>query len=707
MNVLLVLTLFSPLLADGMCPRFGTAPAGHPLVPGFERPEPQALDRFTAAVEALDWDAVRADLKVLFKESKDYWPADYGNYAPLFVRLAWHCSGSYRTSDGRGGCDGGRQRFDPERSWEDNTNLDKARSLLWPIKQKYGLGLSWGDLIILAGNTAVQSMGGPILGFCGGRIDATDGSESVELGPTEEQARDFPCPVNGKCEKPLGSTTVGLIYLNPEGPMGQPIPEQSAPQVRDTFGRMAMNDSETVALIGGGHAFGKTHGACPAGPGPSPKEDPANPWPGKCGSGKGTDAFTSGFEGPWTTNPTSWDNEYFQLLTSNTWVKHMGPGGKWQWKVNGTQPVAPGPQGGKQPTMMMTTDVSLTKDPTNQYQRLVKQFAEDQAAFDHAWMHAWYKLTTRDMGPVTRCLGNDVPPAQAFQYPLPSPPKNLANFTEVRAVLSELLQAHKASDTEHHNSDRALFVHLASQCASTFRVTDYLGGCNGARIRFSPEKDWGVNKGLQPVLRSLEPVKTKFGDGLTWADLIVLAGNVAIELAGGDAMPFCPGRSDALAGDGSAYLEPTVDGEFDNTLDQLKLAVYKSGLTTREFVVLSGQPRSPEIMDARGFHGSWDVDGAAFSNSYFTTLLSETWEEYTLKNGKKQFKARGKDLYMLKPDLLLTYDPEFLAIVQDYASDNELFKKEFASAWTRLVTLDRFNGPAGNVCAVTARSAAE
>jgi len=376
-----------PMMMDGMG---GRLPEGHPRVLS-----PSTTRKYVDALKEISFEEVEKDLIELFYDSKEKWPADYGNYGPFFVRLAWHCSGSYRTSDGRGGCDGGRQRFEPEKSWEDNTNLDKARSLLWPIKQKYGLGLSWGDLFILAGTTAVKHMGGPILGFCGGRIDDQDGFWSQELGPTTEQEVLFPCDsVNGNCSKDsgLGSTTIGLIYLNPEGPMGKPIPSLSAPQIRDSFGRMNMNDSETVALIGGGHAFGKTHGACPKGPGPSPKEDPENPWPGLCGNGKGTNAYTSGFEGPWTTSPTKWDNEYFQILWEHRdeWTVKIGQGGKHQWYVPKENPVAPSPDptsNETQPTMMMTSDVSLLHDKS--YASFVEAWAKDSKAFDDAFAHAW------------------------------------------------------------------------------------------------------------------------------------------------------------------------------------------------------------------------------------------------------------------------------------------------------------------------------
>jgi len=642
-------------------------------------------DGYAQALANLDFDAVRTDLESLFRDSKSFWPADYGNYAPFFVRLAWHNSGSYRTSDGRGGADGGRQRFEPERSWADNTNLDKARSLLWPIKMKYGIGLSWGDLIVLAGNTAVSLMGGPILGFCGGRIDDADGTWSNELGPTTEQEELAPCETNGECESPLGSTTVGLIYLNPEGPMAQPIPEGSAPEIRDSFGRMAMNDSETVALIGGGHAFGKTHGACPKGPGSSPREDPARPWPGLCGTGSGADAFTSGFEGAWTTKPTVWDNEYFQNLVNYEWEKHQGPGGHWQWRVaNGTNPVAPGPSGGKQATMMMTSDVSLTKDPLGLYQPIIQQFATDLPAFEDAFSHAWYKLTSRDMGPASRCVGKDVPPPQPWQNPLPSPPAQLADFSEVRKSLSKIFT------TDEFFTEGALMLRLAWNCASTFRVTDYLGGCNGARLRFSPQKDWAQNAGLYNAFRLLDPVKAEFGEKLSWSDLIVFAGNTALEHAGAAKMPFCAGRSDAVEGTRSDYyLQPRIDGVND-TLIVTKDVARVMGLTMREWAALNGRQTLGRIF---GFNGARTESPAQLSNAFFTTLLSETW----IKSGDV-FQAQGKELYMRPVDLFFKTDPELLAISQDFASDNAAFKKEFSRAWTKLMTSDRFDGPTGNVC---------
>mmetsp|Transcript_66568 Transcript_66568/g.192200 ORF Transcript_66568/g.192200 Transcript_66568/m.192200 type:complete len:711 (-) Transcript_66568:158-2290(-) len=682
-----------PALTRAACPFAGEAsgaalPQGHPTVPR------RRSNAYAAAVAQLDLDAVKADLKALFVSSQDLWPADGNHYGPLFVRLAWHCAGSYRTSDGRGGCEGGRQRFEPERSWADNTNLDKARALLVPIKVKYGLGLSWGDLIILAGTTAIEAMGGPVLGFCAGRVDDDSGAESEPLGPSPVQEELYPCPVNGTCEMPLGSTTVGLIYLNPEGPMGQPIPEGSAKNIRDAFGRMAMNDSETVALIGGGHAFGKAHGACPDGPGPAPREDPLNPWPGKCGSGKGGDAFTSGFELQWTANPATWDNDYFKALANNEWEKHQGPGGHWQWRIkNATGEAAK--------LGMLTSDVSLTYDP--EYKKLVQAWSEDQASFDDAFAHVWYKLVTRDMGPVTRCVGKDVPPPQPFQYPLPPPAAVLADFDKVKADITQVLRTSaEVLPADQYDGEPyygALFVRLAWRCASTFRETDWLGGCNGARLRFAPEKKWPANADLDRTLQVLKPIKDKFGDGLSWADLIVLAGNAAIEDAGGRPLHFCGGRSDAVDGAGSEFLSPTVESPRD--ADAFKNAMRVMGLTVQDAAVLIGGGHSLGKMHASrsGFEGSWTANPTKLDNSYFKNLVLEQWEEHEVAGtGKKQYKAKGKELYMLTSDVLMRADPEYSVVVQDYASDNDRFLDDFAAAWTRLMNADRFDGPAGNVC---------
>jgi len=545
-----------------------------------------------------------------------------------------------------------------------------------------------------------------VLGFCAGRVDSEDGSETVELGPSAVQEQLYPCPINGTCKKPLGSTTVGLIYLNPEGPMGEPIPEGSARDIRDAFGRMAMNDSETVALIGGGHAFGKTHGACPAGAGPSPKEDPSNPWPGMCGTGKGKDAFTSGFELKWTPDPTQWDNAYFKALQENEWEKHKGPGGHWQWRVKNAT-------GLLEEIGMLTSDVSLKHDPEGEYQKLVELWAHDQASFDHAFSHAWYKLTTRDMGPVTRCVGKNVPPAQPFQYPLPPPPQKLADFDRVRVEIRKVIRTSSPvllADQYHGEPYYgALFVRLAWRCASTFRSTDWLGGCNGARLRFSPEKEWPANAALDKTLLLLKPIKDQFGDALSWADLIVLAGSTALERAGSPKLAFCGGRSDALDGLGSEYLAPKVDGETSDA-SRLKNAARIMGLSAREWAVLTGGGHALGRMhkERSGFDGAWTEDPTKLTNGYFRELLLETWEELIVpETGKKQYKAKGKKLHMLKSDLALRFDPEFAVIVQEYASDNALFLQDFAAAWTKLMNADRFDGPTGNVCDKPRRQAVE
>jgi len=677
MRFLFVLFLLAcPLLVLAGCPfaghaelpRRGQAPFHHKLA-------------YEEALNKIDWNAVKQDIKTVLKDSKDFWPADFGNYGPFMIRQAWHCAGSYRIYDGRGGCDGGRQRFNPELSWDDNTNLDKTKRILWPVKQKYGLGLSWGDLIILTGNTAIESMGGPVFGFCAGRVDDVDGSESLLLGPNAEQQQRFPCPVNGQCKPPLGVTTVGLIYVNPEGPMGQPIPEKSAPEIRVTFSNMNMNDMETVALIGGGHAFGRTHGACPAGPGPNPSEDPTNPWPGKCGSGKGKDAFTSGFDGPWTTTPTQWSNSYFNELLNNEWEVYIGPGGKHQWRtVNGTAGI-----------MMLTTDISLLHDP--QYLKYVQLFASNLSAFEQAFSQAWYKLTTRDMGPVDRCAGPWVPPPQPFQNPLPSPPQRFPDFTAVRAAIRRAMSQSSLLKGDA-GSYAAQFVHLAHQCAASYRATDHIGGCNGARIRFSPEADFSTNVQLDKVLQVLKPVHDKF-DNLSWADLIVLAGTVAVQEASGNGMdlPFCPGRTDAS--EGNKLLQELLTP--DATPSDIKYFLDMSGMPARDYVALAARPRSASQLAAQGYDGPWT--SATLSNDYFRVLLGSTWSKHTSAAGKTQYTDATGSVNMLPSDLALSWDPELLGLAQEFASmDAGAFQHEFVRAWTRLMNADRFDGPVRNVC---------
>ena len=753
------------------------------------QPAQSDADAYAAALAALDWAAVKADIESLLTSSDPAWPSDYGHYGPLMVRLAWHNSGSYRLSDGRGGADGARQRFEPERSWEDNTNLDKARTLLAPLKQKYGLGLSHGDLYVLAGTVAVESMGGPILGFCAGRMDGADGAESAALGPSPRQLADFPCGENnannGACpaSSGLGANTVGLIYLNPEGPNNgaTPDPELTYGTIRDTFGRMAMNDSETVALIGGGHAFGKTHGACAGGAGPGPRDDPMNPWAGTCTSnalvtpapaqkvtGRGAFAFTSGFDGPWTTTPTQWDNQYFQNLANYTWTNITGPGGHTQWNVAARvgggaaeTPAAPGPEcnlapGGAaaecpqtQPIMMMTSDVSLTKDAN--YSKLVAKWATDLASFDEAWKHAWYKLTARDMGPRARCFETSgmgpnfaLPPSEPWQHPLPPAPApaDLADFGAVRAAVVTLMTKEKQLELP------AQLVKLAYQCAATFRATDWQGGCNGARIRLAAQSAWPANAGLKEgALKTLQEIKDAADEGaygggaLSWADLIVLAGNAALENQGGDAMAFCGGRTDAdtdTEGTGaSAALEPRQWGgdapgklAYPAVPTQLMYLAERLQLSNRELVVLVGgvhtlgsienavndptmiARNSTEPVHTPPAGAAWSKTPAVLDNSYYKLLLENDWicadvpapTEYWYCNQFITSPPITTDdekatVSMLPTDLLLKFTPELKSVAVELAhADAGLFKAEFAAVWTKLMNSDRFDGPTGNLC---------
>ncbi|KAG2502514.1 hypothetical protein JM18_009614 [Phytophthora kernoviae] len=656
----------------------GSCPFGYDSIAAVHQQDRQISSELYDAKSCavIDYELVKEDLLHLMTDSQDFWPADFGHYGGLFIRLAWHCNGSYRRADGRGGCDGGRIRFTPERAWADNTNLDKALDLLEPIKLKYGDALSWGDLIVLSGNVAIESMGGPVLGFCGGRRDDADGTSSLQLALTPEQESVAPCAVDGQCKEPLGATTLGLIYVNPEGPMGVPDPVLSVADVRDTFKRMGMDDRETVALIGGGHAFGKTHGACTTGPGPDPLQDPLNPWSGTCGEGelkgKGNNTFTSGFEGAWTFTPTKWGNGYFKGLTGFEWEKFDGPGGHVQWRpVPETTP----------PVRMLTADIALLHDAS--YLNISQEFAANLTSLDDAFSHAWYKLMSRDLGPVARCRGNDVPPVQPFQNPLPPTPTSLPDFDAVRSDIRSLLTKSVDGLTSDSSSDGtpyngALFVHAAWQCASTFRITDYAGGCNGAKIRFPPQKDWPVNAGVDKIISVLETLKTESYPTLSTADLIVLAGQVALEDAGNVTIDFLGGRTDGEDGSNMDILAPRE--YYNTTLIAVRDNIKILGVSAYEAVALAGRPRSVAQQKVLGYSGSYSSNSLTLSNEYFQILLNETWTAVS----ETEFKAEGKDVYMLATDVALLEAPELKEVVQLFASEEDVFKHVFASAWSKL-----------------------
>jgi catalase-peroxidase len=543
--------------------------------------------------------------------------------------------------------------MEPELSWADNTNLTYAHRLLEPIKHKYGLGVSWGDLMILAGTVAIEDMGGPVLGFAAGRIDHVDNSQSIALGPSEAQEQFASIAgVDGQAPAPLGQNTMGLIYVNPAGPMGVPDPQGAADTIRDVFGRMGMTDRENVALIGGGHTFGKCHGAGREGPGPSPKECPMHPYPGLHGTGKGNDTVTSGFEGPWTTHPTRWDNEYFCNLLHYHWELHTGPGGNWQWRVKGGRgPKAPLAHGqGEQEIMMLTTDIALITDP--EYRKYVEEFAADESAFSQAFAEVWYKLMNRDMGPHSRLLGPMVAPPQAWQCPLPSRVAKLANMKAVERTLSKML--------ERDPSKLMLLVRLAMNSANTFRHTDYLGGCNGARIRF--HLHWPINKGLDTAILFLEPVKLQYGAGLSWADLIVLAGIVAVKFLGAPKdISFVGGRTDAEDGsawDALAFMNESPPKTVQDVVQRNTLR----GLSPKEFVALAF-PHFPTVEALRRHFMSSDI--ASTDDDMLATSLK--------------------------------YEPSFHRWVEFYihAGDAE-YKHDFAAAFTKIVNADRFLGPVQN-----------
>ena len=671
--------------------------------------------------KSLDLEAVKADLVALMTDSQDWWPADYGHYGPLFIRMAWHSAGTYRIGDGRGGASSGTLRFAPLNSWPDNVNLDRARRLLWPIKQKYGRKISWADLMVLTGNCALESMGFKTFGFAGGREDVWAPEEDIYWGSETEWLGDERYTGDRELENPLGAVQMGLIYVNPEGPNGNPDPLAAARDIRETFARMAMNDEETVALIAGGHTFGKTHGAADAGKhvGAEPEgadvEHQGLGWHNSHGTGKGGDAITSGLEGAWTTDPAKWDHNFFENLFGYEWELTKSPAGAHQWtpkeaSAQGTVPDAHDPSKTHAP-MMLTTDLSLRFDPI--YEPISRRFYENPDAFAEAFAKAWYKLTHRDMGPVSRYLGPLVPAEQQlWQDPIPDVDHELIGEQDVAGLKAQILAS---------GLSIAQLVRTAWASAATFRGTDKRGGANGARIRFAPQKDWQVNgpAELGQVLQALEAIKTKFNDGqsggkkVSLADLIVLGGCAAVEQAAKNAghevqVPFAPGRTDATAEqtdvDSFAALEPKADG-FRNYLggghrrspeDLLVDRAQMLNLSAPEMTVLVGGMRALNANTGQSEHGVFTDRPEALTTDFFVNLLDmgTEWKP----SGEGVFEGRDRQTGAVKwtgtrVDLVFGSNSQLRAIAEVYACDDsqDTFVDDFVAAWNKVMNLDRFD----------------
>ena len=684
-----------------------------PLDPGFD---------YAKAFRSLDLNAVKQDIKKVLTTSQAWWPADYGNYGPFFIRMAWHGAGTYRTIDGRGGADGAQQRFEPLNSWPDNGNLDKARRLLWPIKQKYGQRISWGDLMVLTGNVALESMGFETFGFGGGRTDDWE-PDLVYWGPEKKFLGDERYTGDRQLEKPLGAVQMGLIYVNPEGPNGNPDPLAAAKDIRETFGRMAMNDEETVALIAGGHTFGKAHGAhdpskC-LGPAPAAAgiEQQNLGWENKCGKGNSGDTITSGLEGAWSSNPIAFTTQYLDNLFAFEWVKTKSPAGAIQWipadgQAANLVPDAHDPTQRHAP-FMFTTDLSLKFDPI--YRKIAMQFHDHPEDFKLAFAKAWFKLSHRDMGPHARYLGLEVPrEALLWQDPLPSVDHPLVDAKDI-AQLKAKLFASGLTGSE--------LVRTAWASASTFRGTDERGGANGARIRLAPQKDWEVNnpKGLAKVLQRLEGVQKDFnsahsgGKQVSLADLIVLGGGAAVEQAAKKAgyevqVPFTPGRTDALQAQTDvvsfSVLEPTSDG-FRNYFgngqrrSSVELLVDRASLltlTVPEMTVLVGGMRALDANAGQAEHGVLTNQPGTLNNAFFVNLLdmSTKWTKSSAADGIYEGRDRGtgKLKWTATPvDLIFGSNSELRAVAEVYAADDarEKFVRDFVKAWTKVMNLDRFD----------------
>ncbi|GAA2088823.1 catalase/peroxidase HPI [Kitasatospora saccharophila] len=674
---------------------------------------------YPAAFASLDLAAVKRDIETVLTTSQDWWPADFGHYGPLIVRMAWHSAGTYRISDGRGGAGAGQQRFAPLNSWPDNANLDKARRLLWPVKQKYGQALSWADLLILSGNVALESMGFETFGFGGGRADVWEADEDVYWGPETTWLGDERYTGDRQLEEPLGAVQMGLIYVNPEGPNGNPDPLAAARDIRETFRRMAMNDEETVALIAGGHTFGKTHGAGPADnvaadPEGAPLEEQGLGWKSAYGSGKGADAITSGLEVTWTNTPTTWDNSFFEILFGYEWELTKSPAGAHQWKPKDgagadTVPDAFDPAK-KHAPQMLTTDLSLRFDPV--YEQISRRFLNDPAAFADAFARAWFKLTHRDMGPVVRYLGPEVPSEELlWQDPLPAAQGEPVDAADVAELKAKLLDSGLTT---------AQLVSTAWASAASFRGSDKRGGANGARIRLEPQRGWEANdpEQLAQVLRVLEGVQQEFnargGKQVSLADLIVLGGTAAVERAAKEGgveveVGFRPGRVDATQEktdvESFSALEPQADG-FRNyqgkgtRLPAEYLLVDKANLlnlSAPELTVLVGGLRVLGANTGGSQHGVFTDRPGTLSNDFFTNLLDlgTTWapvaSDNTVYEGRD---ASGAVKWTgTRADLVFGSNSELRALAEVYASADakEKFVKDFAAAWTKVMELDRFD----------------
>jgi catalase-peroxidase len=678
---------------------------------------------YSKEFQSLDLKALKKDLVALMTDSQSWWPADYGHYGPLFIRMAWHSAGTYRISDGRGGGGSGTQRFAPLNSWPDNANLDKARLLLWPIKQKYGNKISWADLMILAGNCALESMNFKTLGFAGGRADVWEPEEDVYWGPEAEWLGDKRYSGDRELEGALGAVQMGLIYVNPQGPNGKPDPIAAAKDIRETFGRMAMNDEETVALIAGGHTFGKAHGAADAGkyvgvePAAAAIEEQGKGWMNSYGSGKAGDTITSGLEGAWTTTPTKWSNNFFENLFGFDWELTKSPAGAFQWTPKGGAGAATVPDAHdaskKHAPFMLTTDLSLRMDPA--YEKISRKFLENPDAFADAFARAWFKLTHRDMGPKSRYLGSEVPAEEMiWQDPIPKVSHKLIDSTDASALKAKIL-ASGLSVSE--------LVSTAWASASTFRGSDKRGGANGARIRLAPQKNWEVNNPnqLAKVLQTLEKIQSEFisgrkdGKNISIADLIVLAGSAAIEKAAQNAgqnveVPFTPGRADASKEqtdvESFAALEPAADA-FRNYFKS-KLAVKPEdmlvdkaqflNLTAPEMVVLLGGMRVLNTNYDNSNLGVFTNQKDTLSNDYFVNLLdlNTTWKATTQEqnNFEGSDRSSGKAKWKAsRVDLIVGSNSELRAIGEIYAcSDSKTkFVKDFIRAWTKVMNADRFD----------------